>query len=88
MTPIFPVPCGIFAGMTQQQLLDARAAAQTALQALMMGGKPQALSYTQGTGSKSVTYTPANADKLQYFIRQLNAALGLERRAPMAMVFR
>jgi len=51
--------------------------AQQAYQDLMMGNKPEAVAYTQGDGSRSVTYTRANMAALQQRIRELTAALGL-----------
>ena len=51
--------------------------AQQAYQDLLMGNKPEAVAYTQGDGSRSVTYTRANMGALQQRIRELTAALGL-----------
>lgn len=51
--------------------------AQQAYQDLMMGNKPEIVSYTQGDGNRSVTYTRANLGALQQRIRELTAALGL-----------
>jgi hypothetical protein len=50
---------------------------QQALQDLATGGKPVTLSYAQGDGSKSVTYTPAQISLLEQRCRNLARALGL-----------
>ncbi len=80
MVAIFPVPSGPFVGMTQLQVTTALAQAQQALIAVETGGKPVSLSYAQGNGSKSVSYSAANADRLRQLIQQLAAAAGIGRR--------
>lgn len=52
-------------------------AAQQALQDLTAGGKAYSVSYSQGDGSKAVTYTQADIAALRMRIRGLTAALGL-----------
>lgn len=44
---------------------------------LSAGKKLQSASYTQGDGSKSVSYTPATIGQLAMAIRQLQAQLGI-----------
>jgi hypothetical protein len=86
--PIFPVPCGQFAGMTQAALQALLAQAQQALFQIQLGAKPQTLSYAQADGSKSVSYTPTSREGLMTFIRQINGALGQSGRRPIGVVFR
>jgi hypothetical protein len=50
---------------------------QQSLQDLTVGGKAQTLSYAQGDGSKSVTYTQADQARIEQRIRMIAAALGL-----------
>lgn len=50
---------------------------QQALQDLTIGGKPEAVSYAQGDGTKAVTYTRATISQLENRIRALARALGL-----------
>ncbi len=71
----------IFAGMDTATLQAALAAAQQAYIALASGTKGESFSYTQGDGSKSVTYTRANLGSLVALIEQLQAQLGIVRRA-------
>jgi len=86
---VFPVPCGIFAGMTQAQLEAALAAAQAAYIELMTGKKGVTFSYTQGDGAKSVTYQATSVANITAFIMQLQQALGLccGRRRPLRPVY-
>ena len=64
--------------------------AQTALMQLQMGGKPISVAYTQGDGSKSVTYTQASLPNLTNWILLLNTALGnsCAPRRPLRPYFR
>lgn len=66
-----------FAGVDPTTLQSWLSAAQQALQDLTVGGKPQVVSYAQGDGTKSVTYTAADVSRLEQRIRQLARALGL-----------
>ena len=68
---------GVFAGMSQDQLRAALTAAQTAYTQLLTGSKVETVSYAQGDGSKSVTYSRANIANLTAMIGQLQQALGL-----------
>lgn len=74
--PRFDPSTSILAGMTSDQLAAALSAAQAAYLALVSGGKPVSVSYTQGDGSKSVTYSKAEIGSLSILIRQLQAQLG------------
>lgn len=65
-------------GMTQQQLQTALTNAQTAYVALMTGQRTVNLSYSQGDGSKSVTFDRLEGGiaQLRLFIQELQRALG------------
>lgn len=78
----------IFAGMSTEQLQAALTAAQTALIQLQTGAKAVTLSYTQGDGTKSVTYQQASLGGLAMLIKQLQAQLGIIRRPRRPMQFR
>lgn len=54
--------------------------AQQALQDLMTGAKPITLSYAQGEGTRTVTYTRAQLPQLRAWIGELQAALGTGHR--------
>jgi hypothetical protein len=56
----------------QQRLTDA----QNALHLLMIGQNANVVSYAQGAGSKSVTYSPADMPALRAYIAQLIRQLG------------
>jgi hypothetical protein len=65
-------------------------AAMTAEQELSTGAKVATASYSQGDGSRSVTYTPADLFRLRARIQELAAFLGVGRpgrRGPMRVVF-
>lgn len=66
-----------FIGVDMATLQSWLTSAQQALQDLTVGGKPEAVAYGQGDGTKSVTYTRAEIGQLQQRIRQLARALGL-----------
>lgn len=84
---VFPVPCGVFAGMTQAQLLALRAQAQQALADVMLGNKNVTLSYAQGDGAKSVTKQMTSVQNVQAFLMMISMALGEGRRAPIRPVY-
>jgi hypothetical protein len=87
--PIFPVPSGPFAGMTQVQLQAARDQARQALIDLTTGGKPVKVAYAQGNGMRSVDYAVADEARLRALLRQLNDALGVSSgRRALAVRFR
>lgn len=66
-----------FAGVDPTILQSWLTDCQQALQDLTVGGKPEAVSYAQGDGSKAVTYTRADIAQLEQRIRNLARALGL-----------
>lgn len=78
----------IFAGMSTAQLQAALANAQAAYLQLSTGAKAVTLSYTQGDGSKSVTYQQASTGGLVQLIKQLQAQLGIVHRPRRPMQFR
>lgn len=62
--------------------------AVTALHQLSIGAKVVTASYSQGDGSRAVTYTPANINDLRAWLAKLNAQLGLGKgRRPMRVQF-
>lgn len=67
----------IFDGMTNDQLQTALTNAQNAYIALSTGSKGETFSYTQGDGTRSVTYTRTNIGQLTILIRQLQEKLGI-----------
>lgn len=77
----------IFAGMTTVQKQQALANAQQAYFDLSSGVKVASASYSQGDGSKSVSYTKADLPNLVALIKQLQADLGLTPRPRRATRF-
>lgn len=75
----------ILVGMTVPQLQTALAQAQAAYAQLMSGQRAVTLSYSQGDGSKSVTYDRVNMADLMNWIRMLQMQLGIpvHRRRPL-----
>jgi hypothetical protein len=67
----------IFAGMSTADLQAALAAAQAVYIKLLAGGQGVSFSYTQGDGTRSVTYTAANPAYIAALIRQLQQQLGM-----------
>ncbi len=67
----------LFAGMSRAQLMAALATLQQAYLDLLAGNKGESFAYTQGDGSKSVTYTRANIGNLSQAIAELQQLLGL-----------
>lgn len=88
--PPYDTSNSLLTGMSTADLQTALANAQQAYIALASGSKGESFSYTQGDGSKSVTYTRANLPALASLIRTLQSMLGLIPRArnPMRPVFR
>ncbi|HFD8837216.1 TPA: gpW family head-tail joining protein [Salmonella enterica] len=74
--------------MTRAQLLDALTAAQQAYTELSTGAKGVSFSYTQGDGTRSVTYLPTELSHLMSFIQLLQAQLGIVRKPRRALRFR
>lgn len=66
-------------GISDAQLQTWLTAVQLAIQELTVGGKVSTVSYAQGDGSKSVTYTQSDLSALRMRARMLAAALGLAR---------
>lgn len=64
-----------FATIDDTTLLSWYGQAIQAMNDLMTGGKVTSVSYSQGTGARSVTYTQANIADLRQWIAQLAAAL-------------
>lgn len=75
----------LLAGMQTSALQKALASAQQAYLDLSTGAKGESYSYTQGDGSKSVTYTKANIADLGALIRSLQAQLGIVQRPRRAL---
>lgn len=67
----------IFAGLDTVTLQNWLSSAQMALVELQSGSKVVAVGYTQGDGSKNITYTRAEIGSLTMLIRQLQAQLGI-----------
>lgn len=79
----------ILAGMSDDQVRAALAMAQKSLVDLQTGNKPVSVAYTQGNGSRSVTYTKAELPQLIGFIKLCQAQLGIvtSPRRPIRVVF-
>lgn len=76
---------GIAPATLQKWLLEA----QLAHHNLMTGSQGEALSYTQGDGTKSITFTRTNVGQLTAYIQLLKAQLGITSgRRPVRFVFR
>jgi hypothetical protein len=88
--PPYDPSSSLLAGMPTAVLQANLAAAQAAYVALSTGSKGQSFSYTQGDGTKSVTYTPAQLPQLANLIQMLQSQLGIVCRArrPMRPAFR
>lgn len=71
----------IFAGMPRHLLEQSLAEAQRAYVELSSGAKVVTAAYVQGDGSKSVTYTQASLPNIVVLIKELQAQLGIIRRA-------
>ncbi len=74
--------------MTRAQLLEALTTAQQAYTELSTGARGVSFSYTQGDGTRSVTYLPAQLSDLMSFIQLLQAQLGIVRKPRRALRFR
>lgn len=81
-----PYP-SLYAGLSQPALQDALTKAQNALIQLRSGSRGVTFSYDQGSGTKSVTYTPATMEGLVQLIRDLQAELGIIPRARRRLRF-
>lgn len=72
---------GLFSGMSVTQLQTALNTAQQAYLDLSTGQKTVTVSYAQGDGSRSVTFTQTSVTNLAVLIRQLQQQLGMISRA-------
>lgn len=61
---------GAFHGWTNDQIDGAITSIQRAILDLTTGDKGEAYAYTQGNGSKSVTYTRADAGQLRALLQE------------------
>ena len=77
----------IFTGMSVPQLQQALLTLQQAYLDLASGMKGETYTYTQGDGSKSVTYTRANIATLAATIMELQQMLGIRCRARKPLRF-
>lgn len=68
---------GIFVGLTREQLEQMLKDAQGAYAEMMMGKRGVSFSYTQGDGTRSVTYNQVNISDLLALIYEIQAALGI-----------
>jgi hypothetical protein len=73
--------------MGQAQLQAWLAQAQQALVDLETGAKVANVSYAQGDGSRSVSYSSADSVKLRQLISELQAALGMRSRRAIGVSF-
>ncbi len=74
---LFDPNSSLLAGRSTAQLQTDLNNAQQAYIDLSSGAKAVSLSYTQGDGSKTVTYTPADIGALSALIRTLQLQLGI-----------
>lgn len=71
-----------------QAILQANlAAAQAALQQLATGAQVTTVSYTEGQGMRTVTYSRAKVGDLQAYIESLQTQLGFRARRAIGMRF-
>jgi len=68
---------GVFVGLSKEQLEQMLKDAQIAYAEMMMGKKGVSYSYTQGDGTRSVTYNQTNISDLLALIYEIQAALGI-----------
>ena len=90
MTVTFDPSTSLLAGRDTATLQADLAAAQAAYVEIMSGQRGESYSYTQGDGSKAVTYTKANIGQLAALIQTLQAQLGIvtRPRRPVQFLFR
>lgn len=85
MNTVPPVLEGVPPATLQQWL----AQAQAALHQLTIGAQTASVSYAQGNGQRSATFSRTNISNLYAWIAQLRAALGHGRpRRPIGVTFR
>jgi gpW len=80
----FNINYSVFAGMSPTALQTALTNAQNALIALQSGSQVVTLSYGEGVGTKHVQYRAPEIGGLVQLINELQACLGLRRRARRA----
>ncbi|MFB5172821.1 gpW family head-tail joining protein [Erwinia amylovora] len=74
--------------MTREQLQDALTKAQQAYIDLASGSRGVSFSYTQGDGTRSVSFQQASMADLMALIQLLQAQLGINLKLRRAMRFR
>jgi hypothetical protein len=77
----------LLAGISRESLQISLANAQQAYIQLSAGGKVENATYTQGDGSKSITYTRANIAQLANVIMMLQKQLGIDSRPRQPLRF-
>ncbi|MEA2831570.1 MAG: hypothetical protein QOF22_2318 [Bradyrhizobium sp.] len=88
MSELFRASQSIFAGMSREDLQAALRDAQHAYIELTTGRREVSVSYTQGEGAKSVTFTPSSLASLSVMISELQACLGIKRQPRRPIRFR
>jgi len=83
-----PTRNSLLAGMSRAQLQAMLTQAQTALIELQLGKKGVSFSYTQGDGTRSVSYKPTSVADVTSLIMQLQQALGMPGTRRRAVRFR
>lgn len=73
----------LLTGMSREQLKLALSAAQQAYIELSTGTKGVSFSYTQGDGTRSVSYQQTSLGDLLALIQAIQTELGMTRRRPM-----
>ena len=77
----------LLAGMPRESLQISLTNAQQVYIQLSTGGKVENATYTQGDGSKSITYTRANIAQLANVIMMLQKQLGIDVRPRQPLRF-
>ena len=73
---------------TDRSIIEARLTeAEAAYHAVTVGRREVEVSYGMGDSSRTVKYTPADADKLLGYIKDLKQALGLASRRAIGVRF-
>lgn len=85
---MFDPNSSLLAGMPREQLLIALGKAQQAYTELLSGDKSVSLSYTQGDGTRSVTFQKTEIQHLVNLIQGLQAQLGIVSRPRRTLRFR
>ncbi|EOF4706153.1 TPA: gpW family head-tail joining protein [Klebsiella michiganensis] len=73
----------LLTGMSNEQLKAALSQAQQAYIDLSTGAKGISFSYTQGDGTRTVTYQQTSLGDLLALIQTIQAMLGISRRRPI-----